>query len=263
MRRVSVALLALVAARIASAEPTQPDTRGALTAQLAEEAAVIETTRSTVAGKLADADAVRVARLRAAYRLLRAPLRTGASAQDRLAAARRRASARLLLERDVSERTLLADEIAQLNTANERTIVASHRLPEVVLPTSIAWPAPGAIARRFGTIAHERSKTTLARHGLDLEVETKGKASAPAAGTIRYAGPIRGLDLGVIIDHGDYYTVVAKLGELSVPVGRVVAAGERIGRAARHRVYLEVRVKIGPGGLPIDPEPLLAAAHSR
>jgi septal ring factor EnvC (AmiA/AmiB activator) len=112
--------------------------------------------------------------------------------------------------------------------------------------------------RHFGTLEHERSKAMLSRRGLDLEVEDHSPVVAPAAGTVRYAGPIRGLDHGVILDHGGYVTVIAKLAELALPVGAPIAAGDRIGRAARHRVYLEVRVKLGPGGLPIDPEPLLA-----
>jgi murein DD-endopeptidase MepM/ murein hydrolase activator NlpD len=62
----------------------------------------------------------------------------------------------------------------------------------------------------------------------------------------------------VIVDHGSYLTVIAKLGELAVPAGAPVSRGDRLGRAARHRVYFEVRVELGPGGLPIDPEPLLA-----
>ena len=65
----------------------------------------------------------------------------------------------------------------------------------------------------------------------------------------------------MILDHGAYVTVVGKLAEVALPVGAPIAAGDRIGRAARHRVYLEVRVKLGPGGLPIDPEPLFAADH--
>ena len=63
----------------------------------------------------------------------------------------------------------------------------------------------------------------------------------------------------MIIDHGDYLTVIAKLGDARGPDRRAASRrGDRLGRAARHRVYLEVRVKLGPGGLPIDPEPLLA-----
>ena len=266
MSRVSIAIV-LALCGVASADteprtetvdatPTIADPRAALAAHLADEAAVIATTRTTVADKLRAADAVRVARLRAAYRLLRAPARAP-SAADRLAIARRRAAARVLIERDRDERTLLADELAALVGATERTITATAALPSVALPETIAWPAKGTIARRFGTIAHEKSKTTLARRGLDIEVEAKAAAKAPADGTIRYAGPIRGLDQGLVIDHGGYFTVVAKLGELAVATGAKVVAGDQIGRAARHRVYLEVRVKLGPGGLPIDPEPLL------
>jgi septal ring factor EnvC (AmiA/AmiB activator) len=236
------------------------DTRGALGAQLADQAAVIDTTRTTITDKVGALDKVRLARMRAAYRVLRAPLPSDATASDRMAAARRRAGARMLIDRDRDERGLLVDELAMLAKANERTVVAAQALPNVSLPAELAWPAAGTIARKFGTIAHERSKTTLARRGLDIEVEAKAGAKASADGTVRYAGPIRGLDLGVIIDHGDYMTVVAKLGELSVPTGARVVVGDKLGRAARHRIYLEVRVKIGAGGLPIDPEPLLDAA---
>ena len=80
---------------------------------------------------------------------------------------------------------------------------------------------------------------------------------APAAGIVRYAGPIRGLDDGVLVDCGDYYTLLSKLRDVAIPVGTHVQKGDRLGVAHAHRVYFEVRVKLGPGGLPIDPEPLL------
>ncbi len=252
MWRASVLLIAL--ASIASAGS---DDRGRLTTQLADELETIAKTLDTVTAKLADADAVRVKRLRAAYRVLRSPLRSTASIDDRMAAARRRAGARLLVDRDAHERTLLADEAARLRSAHERTVVAAGKLPTIALPVSIAAPARGSIARRFGTLEHERSKATLSRRGIDLEVEAHAAVSAPADGTVRYAGPIRGLDDGVIIEHGDYVTVIAKLDAVPIPVGTKVLRGDRIGHAARHRVYLEVRVRIGAGGLPIDPEPLL------
>lgn len=255
MWRASLALALL--AGVAHAER---DTREVLAAQLADQAGVIETTRSTIAEKIGALDRVRLARMRSAYRVLRAPVPSHASEGDRMSAARRRAGARMLVERDREERGLLAEELAMLANANERTVTATRALPKVTLPEGLAWPATGTIARQFGTIAHARSKTTLARRGIDIEVEAKTPAKASAEGTVRYAGPIRGLDLGVIIDHGDYMTVVAKLGDLSVPTGAKVGVGDELGRSARHRIYLEVRVKIGAGGLPIDPEPLLDAA---
>lgn len=252
MWRASLLLIAV--ASVASAED---GIRGRLTEQLAQELEVITKTLGTVTEKLADADDVRIKRLRAAYRVLRSPLRSTASMDERMAAARRRAGARLLVDRDAHERALLAEEASRLRGAYERTVVAAGTLPTIVMPTSIAAPVRGTIARQFGTLLHERSKTTLARRGIDFEVEAHAAVTAPADGTVRYAGAIRGLDNGVIIDHGSFVTVIAKLDVVPVPVGTRVVRGDRIGHAARHRVYLEVRVRVGVGGLPIDPEPLL------
>ena len=108
------------------------------------------------------------------------------------------------------------------------------------------------------TLAHERSKAILSRRGIDFEVDDRAPVVASAKGIVKYAGDIRGLDRGVIVDHGDYFTVVGKLGEITVPIGATVEAGDRIGRAAKHRVYLEVRVRVGGSGMLVDPEPLLA-----
>jgi murein DD-endopeptidase MepM/ murein hydrolase activator NlpD len=238
------------AARIAAAGGS--GRTDAFARQLADETGATDRALAVVADKLVAAQATRLRRLRAAYRLLHA-----VPGEDAMAAARRRAAARLLLARDGGERGLLVAEAAQLRAAHDRIAGEALQLSSIRVPAELAWPAPGKIARRFGTLEHERSRAVLARRGIDLEVEDHSPVTAPAAGTVRYAGPIRGLDQGVIIDHGTYLTVLAKLGELALPVGAPLAAGDRIGRAARHRVYLEVRVKLGPGGLPIDPEPLL------
>lgn len=228
--------------------------RDALARQLEDQTGSVERAIAAVGDKLAAAQEARTRRIGAALRLTRP-----APGDDAMAVARRGAAARLLLERDRDERALLSDEIARLGAARARLAGDAVQLPVLALPDQLARPAPGTIARHFGALEHERSRAILSRRGIDLEVEDRCPVTAPAAGTVRYAGPIRGLDQGVILDHGDYFTVVAKLGELALPVGAPIARGDRLGRAARHRVYLEVRVKLGPGGLPIDPEPLLAA----
>ncbi|MGE5184720.1 MAG: murein hydrolase activator EnvC family protein [Acidobacteriota bacterium] len=233
------------------------DPHAALADQLSEESAVLAKTLATVDDKLSHADALRLRHLRAAARILHAPLPADATADDRMAYARRLAAARLLLDRDASERALLADESQRLHTSDARLANDTSQLARVALPADLAWPAHGKIARAFGTFEHERSHATLSRRGIDIEVEDRAPAVAPEAGTVRYAGPIRGLDHGVILDHGGYYTVIAKLAETSLPLGAKLARGDRLGHAAHHRVYLEVRAKLGPGGLPIDPAPLL------
>jgi len=244
--RASLILLALSTIALA-------DTRGGLTQQLADESAAIDSALSSVAEKLALADVERTKRLGAAYRAKQEPIR-----KDAMAAARRRAAARMIVHRDLAERALLADELAQLKAAKTRTTDDAALVSQVVLPEDLARPAQGSIARKFGTLVHEKSKATLSRRGIDIEVEAKSPIIAPADGIVRYAGLIRGLDKGVIIDHGSFFTVIAKLGEIAVPIGVPVKRGDRVGRAARHRTYVEVRVKVGPAGLPIDPEPLFA-----
>ena len=235
------------------------DARGQLGAQLAAENAALATALGEVDAKLAAADQVRLARIRAAVRVVHAPA-PGASEDDRLAAARRVAAARMLLARDAHERGLLADEDTRLRGDQARIAAAIAELASRTLPAegSLARPVDGTISRHFGTYEHDRSHAQLSRRGLDFEVDDHAPVVAPADGIVRYAGPIRGLDRGAILDHGDYLTVVAKLGDVAVPVGAHVARGDHLGRAAHHRVYLEVRIKAGPGGLPVDPEPLLA-----
>ncbi len=268
MRRASLLLIALAATAHADddAEPVaqstavasaSSDARTALADQLAAEAATLKKTIATVDDKLAAADETRLHRLRAAMRILHAPLGADASADDRFAAARRLAAARLLLLRDANERGLLADEAQHLKTAQTTEAEAVTKLPSVVLPGLLARPVKGSIARHFGIYQHDRAHVTLSRRGLDFEVEEHAPTIAPAEGVVRYAGAIRGLDHGVLLDCGNYYVLVAKLGDLAIPVGAHVHPGDRLGLAQRHRVYLEVRVKLGPGGLPIDPEPLL------
>ena len=251
--RIASALLIALIARASHADDART-ARSVLAAQVAAETETLDRTLATVDDKLTAAETQRVRRVRAAYRLLRAPLAVDASADDRMAAARRRAADRQLLDH---ERALLSSEAAQLRTARTQRTAEAARIAGITLPTELARPVAGPIIRHAGVYAHETSRATLSRRGIDFEVSDRAAVVAPEAGVVRYAGPIRGLDAGVILDHGDYLTVIAKLRDLAIPVGTRVARGDRIGIAARARVYFEVRVEVGPGGLPIDPESLL------
>jgi septal ring factor EnvC (AmiA/AmiB activator) len=234
-----------------SEAPSPEPPSAAIARQLDDETVAVDRALAAVNDKLAAGKITRIKRLRAAVRLLHAAPGDGA-----MAVARRVAAMHLIVARDAVEHALLAEEAAQLRTARERIAGEIAQLSSIAVPDRIAAPAPGEIARHFGTLVHERSKATLSRRGIDIEVDDGSPVTAPAAGTVRYAGPIRGLDQGVILDHGAYLTVIGKLGEVAVPVGTTLATGDRIGHAARHRIYFEVRVKLGPGGLPIDPAPL-------
>ncbi len=241
-----------------AAVATDPPVPSSVADLLAAQLASASRAHGQVEAKRAERAAARQQRLRIAYKLLRgagSPLTV--APERRMAVARSRATARLLLARDQAEVTQLADEARLLAAAIAR-IERDRAVPLMAVPVPLARPVAGAVARRFGTVVHERSGAILARRGVDFDVLADADVVAPAAGVIRYAGPIRGLDHGVIIDHGGYWTVIAKLAPVAFAPDVPVARGGRIGHPLKRRVYLEVRLGVGPGGTPVDPEPLLA-----
>lgn len=241
--------------------PASGELRAYLTAQLDAQLEVAHRTRRTVEDKRDVAADERAHRTRTAYKLLRAGTAPAwVDNDERMATARRRAGARWLLSRDRREVDLLADEAEQLAAAEarltrDRAVAATIPLPAAdLLP-----PVAGTIVRRFGPLLHERSKAHLSRHGLDYDTADGADVHAVADGVVRYAGPIRGLDAGLVIDHGTCVSVLGKLAAPTLAIGDRVTRGQVVGHAARRRVYLEVRVPVGPGGVPVDPERLLAA----
>jgi septal ring factor EnvC (AmiA/AmiB activator) len=78
-----------------------------------------------------------------------------------------------------------------------------------------------------------------------------------ADGVIRYAGPLRGLGTAVVVDHGEVVSVTARLRDVPGKVGDAVRRGEALGRAEHRNIYVELRLPLGPGGLPLDPQTLL------
>jgi len=73
--------------------------------------------------------------------------------------------------------------------------------------------------------------------------------------------PIETIAWQEIIDHGELHgggwlSVIGKLAPTSLAKGAHVSRGQVIGQANKRRVYLEVRVEVSPGGVPVDPERL-------
>lgn len=202
-------------------------------------------------------------RVRASYKLLRAgwaPL--WLDAEQRRAAARRQAAVRRTLARTKAEMALLRQEVAVAARArayleHARGAAASTRAPR---PGSLHRPvAPGTVVGAFGVHRHRPSNARLSRRGVELASAGGDPVGAVAPGTVRYAGPIRGLGQGVIVAHDGFLSVSGHLAELAVRPGDSVARGASLGIAAGERVVLEIRLDVGAGGYPVDPAPLLAS----
>ena len=254
---VTVTSAAVEAKRNASAAEVRTEqTRATIIKNWEVQAEALDRTRATVQLKADAAIAQRAQRARTAALLLAHHVSNNSA--DAMDNARRRAAAKLVLARERAEVLLLTDERDQLVLASD--VIGDGVATALTLampPTDLQWPADGSIARGFGTYVHTRSKATLSRRGIDLEVEEHAQAHAAAAGIVRYSGPMRGLDNGVILDHGTYFTVLAKLGKLTRTIGATLVAGDAVGRAASSRLYLEVRIKVGPEGTPVDPQTFL------
>ena len=212
--------------------------------------------REVVDARVALRRAERARRAGLVYRALRSMT----ADRDAFAAARRRVAARFLLASERAEVDLLDDEARALAAAEARIAADRARIAALPLPErDLAWPVPGHVLRRFGSSIHSGSQAVLSRRGIDLAVDEHAEISAVADGTVRYAGPIRGKGAGVVIDHGRFLSVTSGLAPASLPAaGTQVGRGTSIGKAAGGLVYLEIRMPIGPGGTPINPDGLLA-----
>lgn len=233
---------------------TEDSVRGQVLAQLGSQRASIAQAAASVQAKLDAAHQVAADRARVAARLLGA----GAAAEP-LDRARRRAAVGWVLGRERGEVGLLSEERGLLAQADARIVEALRTAAVLPLPPrTLSAPADGEVVRPFGRMVHERSGATLARRGVELEVKERASARALADGVVVHAGPIRGLGRGVLVEHGGYWTLVAKLGEVKVAVGQRVDPSTVLGEAARRRLYVELRLNLLPAGLPIDPMPFLA-----
>lgn len=257
---LGAALVALLSAGASDASgPSDAELRQQVAGLLDGQARAIAGARAVVRGKLDEARARQAQRARTAARLLR-PHQT-ATALDR---ARRRAVVLWVLARERSEAGLLAEEHLHLEQAAARLAAAQDEAVGAPLPPrTLEWPARGRVVRPFGRLVHERSGAMLARRGLELEVDERTEARAPAAGTVLYAGPLRGLEQGVLLQHPGYTTLVAKLGRVHVTAGQAVDPSVVLGRTARRRLYVELRLALLPAGLPIDPAPFFAPPSDR
>lgn len=111
-------------------------------------------------------------------------------------------------------------------------------------------PVAGRVAVKFGRGAGTRAQ------GVVIAAAPGAAVTAPASGTISFAGPFMDYGEVLILERRDGYALIlAGLGETRVAIGQAVSAGEVIGALPRaversSELYFEVRRQ----GTPVDPE---------
>ena len=125
-------------------------------------------------------------------------------------------------------------------------------------PTGFIAPVQGRLIARYGQLS-DRGRS----QGMSWRAAPGAPVLAPVAGTVEYAGPLKGYGVVLILAAGGaYHFVLAGLQAARETIGQSVAAGEPVGRMADDAalptdLYLEVR----RNGEPVDPAHWLKAAR--
>ncbi|MGB3738188.1 MAG: peptidoglycan DD-metalloendopeptidase family protein [Pontixanthobacter sp.] len=135
------------------------------------------------------------------------------------------------------------DTAATAGASSERRVASEGRRLRFQLPVT------GRTFAGFGTVDRV---TGIRNDGITLAPRGGAQVVAPARGRVAFAGPYRGYDRIVIIEHeGEWTSLITGMARTDVAVGEDLVAGSPIGIAgvASPRVTLELR----RAGTPINP----------
>jgi septal ring factor EnvC (AmiA/AmiB activator) len=95
----------------------------------------------------------------------------------------------------------------------------------------LPWPVrTGFISNKFGIRMHPVLRNVQVENlGIDIQTQEKSVVHAIFTGVVKTISFVPGMNHVVIIQHGDYHTVYAKLGTIKVKVGQQVEKQEPIG----------------------------------
>ena len=114
------------------------------------------------------------------------------------------------------------------NTVNANVAVLSKNFEENKL--KLPWPANGFVSQKFG-----KSRDPVLRNvernspGIDIQTMPDEIAYSVFAGEVTAIAAIPGFNRAVIVQHGDYRTVYAKLDKVLVKKGQKISIGDNIG----------------------------------
>jgi septal ring factor EnvC (AmiA/AmiB activator) len=97
---------------------------------------------------------------------------------------------------------------------------------------NLPWPVrKGIIVSRFGNHKHPVYKNVdlPTNNGIDISTEAKSTAISVFNGKVTRIVNIPGMNSCVMVQHGEYFTLYCKLGELAVQSGDNINAGQKIG----------------------------------
>jgi septal ring factor EnvC (AmiA/AmiB activator) len=183
------------------------------------------------------------------------------SLKELIAALEREAEAAAAKRRAEAEKARREAELAELPVPEANRLAAAVPFP--ALKGQLALPVTGRIGRRFG----QEDSNGGVMLGDMVATQSAAIVTAPADGSVLYAGPFRSYGQLLILNAGDgYHVVLAGMNRISVALGQSVLAGEPVGAMGEARVASnsassggnnapELYVEFRKDGKPVDPAP--------
>lgn len=123
------------------------------------------------------------------------------------------------------------------------------------LKGKLPWPVEGRVVSHFGEQRHPRFYTKTENPGIWIQTEPGSQVVAVAEGNVIYASRLRGYGNFLIVQHDEeYYTLYARLSEISVRPGEEVERSQKIGTAGGGRNSVaRLHFQIRKGKQSLDP----------
>jgi septal ring factor EnvC (AmiA/AmiB activator) len=153
---------------------------------------------------------------------------------------------------DIIKKEMAAARAASSVNANIAVLSKNFEENKLKLP----WPANGFVSQKFG-----RSRDPILRNvehnspGIDIQTKPDEIAQSVFAGVVTAIAAIPGFNRAVIVQHGEYRTVYAKLDKVLVKKGQKVEIGDNIGKIYTNNDGIsELHFQLWKVGTKLNPE---------
>lgn len=120
----------------------------------------------------------------------------------------------------------------------------------------LPWPADGVVVGHFGTHYHPVYKNLKLppNNGFDIAVQKGGEVLSVFDGVVQQVMVIPGFGQCVMLDHGNYFTLYCKLGNVAVKAGDKIVTGQKIGTVGMINGQSQIHFELWHGKTPQNPE---------
>ena len=121
----------------------------------------------------------------------------------------------------------------------------------------LEWPVrSGFISNKFGEHPHPVIKNIKVKNdGIDIQTNKSSKVYSVFSGKVSTVAFIPGMNNVVIINHGEYYTLYAKLKNLNVVKGDNISSGDLIAELVTNADGItELQFQVWKNNIKLNPE---------